>query len=347
MINTRGTKYSAKDIAKRLKVSPATVSLVLNNKPGVGEKTRKKILDTIHELGAEEQLLKASTLLHGNIGFVIYKRNGKIVITSPFYPLMLEKIEQTARRQGYQLTIIHLEKNAPIEEQIDYVNNCNCKGLAVFATEMLEDDMQIFEQLRLPTVLIDNRLLSYEADSVIVDNERATYQMVEHLYQLGHRRIGYLQSKEFINSFGERKRCFLAARSHFLPDQIQEDVYLLNYSEEEAYCDFKNILAQNDSLPTAFCADNDLLAFGAIRALKDAGIAVPDEVSVFGFDDRPICLMSDPPIASMRILSDGFADMVMWLLARRMSEKDGGSKPVAVNVRVNAELIERGSISKI
>lgn len=334
-------KYSAKDVAKMLNVSPATVSLVLNNKPGVGEKTRKKILEKVHTLGAEEQLYKNPVLLHGNIGFVVYKRHGRIVTTSPFYPLMLEKIEQVARRFGYQVTIIHLDRNGSVDEQIDYIKNCNCKGLAVFATEMLDDDTEIFENLDIPTVFMDNRLLSYRADSVIVDNEQATYQIVDYLYRQGHRRIGYLQSKEYINSFGERKSGFLAARKRFLPEQKSEDIYLLGYSEEEAYHDFYALLKKNVDLPTAFGADNDLLAFGAIRALKEFGIAVPERVSVFGFDNRPICLISDPQIASMEILSDNFAEMVMFLLTKRMDEKN--DKAVPINVRVSAKLIERSS----
>ena len=123
-------KYKAKDIARELGVSPATVSLVLNNKPGVGEAKRREILEKIMEMDCE-YLLKEGESHKGDIGLVIYKCGGQVVEEYPFFNYLSESITRTLEKNGYTMVVMYLDKGMPADEQYLALENAGCTGFIV------------------------------------------------------------------------------------------------------------------------------------------------------------------------------------------------------------------------
>lgn len=200
-------RYKSKDIARELGVSPATVSLVLNNKPGVGEERRREIIRKIKELHCE-YLLKEESISSGDIGFVVYRRLGSIVDEYPFFNYLLESINKCAAEEGYKLNIFYLEQNMGTEELAIYLHQAKCQGYIIYAVEMDEGDLRLFQKVKEPCVFLDNLFRGKELDVVSVDNYLGVYQALEHLQKMGHREIGYIRSKTEIPSFSQRWEAF-------------------------------------------------------------------------------------------------------------------------------------------
>ena len=139
----------AKDIAEMLGVSTATVSLVLNNKPGVGEKRRQEIIQKIKEMDCG-YMLKEQRINNGSIGFVVYKREGSIVDESPFFTYILEGINNRINHYGYTLNFLYINKTMPRTEQEHQIKSGGYKGLIIFAVEMYYDDLQLFKESQIP-----------------------------------------------------------------------------------------------------------------------------------------------------------------------------------------------------
>lgn len=330
--------YKAKDIAKILGISPASVSLVINNKPGVSEETRLQVLAKINELGSK-QLLKKRSHVSRNIGFVVYKRHGIIIGQSPFFSLLIESIDNHARLNEYRIVIIHIDKANPIDEQIEYIRSLDCAGLIVFATEMLNEDLSPFKSLNMPMVILDNYFVTEPIDAIAINNEQGTYEAVKHLVGLGHTRIGYLQSKVYLTSFKERKHYFFSALRKFGIKGMEKYVFQVGYPEDEAYMDFLNTLESGAELPTALFADNDIIAFGAMKALKEKGYQIPEDISIMGFDDRPICMMVDPPLTTINVPKNVFGKLAIDTLINKIDGKYEGS----VKIEIGTNLVVRAS----
>ncbi|MFV0364595.1 MAG: LacI family DNA-binding transcriptional regulator [Suipraeoptans sp.] len=335
----------AKDIAEKLGVSTATVSLVLNGKPGISDKTREKVLRQIRELGYDYLIHEQANEIDANktIGFVIYKNNGELLGLNSFFPLILDGIELTARQHGYNLVVINVDRK-DIDNQIGYIQDSKCAGYVIFATEMQENELNCFESIGIPFVLFDNYFKSKLINSVKVNNEQGTFLATEYLNELGHKKIGYLSSGLNINSFIERKKFAFEAIRELGLEEPEKYSYTVGYPHEEAEAGMKEILKKTDikELPTAFLADNDLVAVGAMRAMKEMGYRIPDDFSLIGFDDRPICILVDPKLTTVELPRERFGAEAVEQLIRVIQS---GSKFYA-KVEINGEVIKRNSVGK-
>lgn len=332
----------AKDIAKTIGVSTATVSLVLNNKPGVSDKRRAEIIRKIRELGGG-YLLKDNMVDNGNIGFVVYKREGSIVDESPFFTYMLEGITDTARKYGYTLNFIYINKKMTMEEQRYQIESAKCKGLIVFAVEMFYDDLAAFKQSALPFVILDNFFQDNDVDAVAINNSQGVSKAVLHLYDMGHERIGYIKSKVIINSFKDRYSAFKRALKQKGLTLDKQDIIDVGYSESAVKKDTVAYVKEHESLPTAFFAENDLIACSAVQAFKECGLRVPEDVSVIGFDDRPICTMIEPQLTTIEVPKHILGPQVVELLVAKIEQ----GREYSMKIEVGTKLVLRGSVKNL
>lgn len=335
-------RYKAKDIARELGVSPATVSLVLNNKPGVGEAKRKEILDKILEMDCG-YLLKDAEAYKGDVGFVIYKCGGQVVEEYPFFSYLSESITRAVERNRYTMSIMYLDNQMPISEQFAALDSHGRAGYIVYAVEMQPEDMKVFERLDVPCVFLDNPFPTLAVDAVMVDNFLGIYQGFEYLYQMGHRKIGYIKSKFSIICFEERLRAFRECmRNHGIP--YREDYVMdVGYLESETGADVENYLDRHADLPTAFMADNDLLACRAVQTFKKREIKVPDEISVVGFDNRPICSFTEPKVTTIQLSADEMGELSVELLMKRIGKGRGST----TKYKLGTKLIENESVKRL
>lgn len=342
----------AKDLAKTIGVSEATLSLVLNGKPGISQKTREKVERKIRELGFDHMLRKdtAAAAAEGIqqaakvIAFVLFKENGKLLGSNTFFPLILEGIESSARRKGYSLSIINIEKTN-LDAELSYISDSNCSGFVIFATEMHEEVISRFESLGIPFVIFDNEFFDREINCVKVNNRQGTHLAVRHLYEMGHTNIGYLSSGLEINSFKEREKAALDAIRSFGLKVGNSSVYTIGYPHEHAEEGMDALLEKvsADQLPTAFLADNDLVSIGAIRSLKKHGYRVPEDFSFVGFDDRPICTLIEPALTTVQLPRELFGAEAVNLLIRQLEE----NLTSCLTVEINSRLIIRDSVKKL
>ncbi len=346
----------AKDLAEQLGVSRATISLLLNNKSGLSEKTRRELTQRINEMGLGYMFADRGDHAPGephsddnltdDIAFVIYKRGGELMEQTPFLPLIMDGLDSSARKYGYRLTVNSIVCKEDMREQMAYLKASGCKGMVIFATEMVGDEVDPFYNLNLPMVLLDNYYLDRKINAVTLNNDQGTYALVKLLYEKGHRKIGYLSSGLEIASFIERKEGFFRALRNFQLEGMEKYCFDIAYPEQEAWQSFAAILKSKPQLPTAFLTDNDVVAYGAMKALKQCGIRVPQNISMTGFDDRPICLMSEPPLTTVRIPRFRFGGEAVELLVNKISQAEQQIESY-VKVEVCVDLIERESVADI
>lgn len=319
------------DLADRLGVSCATVSMALNGRPGVSPATRGRVEALARELGYTGGRAPGS---RDSLCFFVYRRYGRVVADTQFFSQLIEAVENTARGMGYGLSLLYCDGEGELPGAIQSVERSGAGGLLLLATELTEEDFVPFASLPIPIVAMDCDLRGTGADTILIDNREGMLLAVEHLARLGHRQVGYLHSSFSIRNFEQRRQGYLegAERFGFAPA-----VFSLGPTLEEAYRDMAALLASGISLPTALAADNDLIALGAMRAMKHAGLRLPQDVSLTGFDDVPLCMLSDPELTSSAVDRQALGSLAVRRLVERMKGEQGpGIKlvvPLSLSVR--------------
>ncbi|BCJ95992.1 LacI family transcriptional regulator [Anaerocolumna cellulosilytica] len=295
---------SAKDLANLLNISPATVSMVLNNRPGISKETKDKVLEGAKKYGFDLSKKHMVAVQEGMLHFMIYKNHGSVVSDTPFFSQVTEGIQSQCRQNGYHLQISYLYKNEDLDKQLESLIHLPCKGIILLGTEMSADEFILFKNLSVPLVVLDSYFEAAACNAVCINNVQGAYLAVKHLVENGHTQIGYLHSSLSINNFTERQEGYLKALGEAGITEASTVICPVHPTMEGAYKDLLNYLTSNSSLPTAFFADNDIIAMAAIRAFKETGYNVPEDISVIGFDDMPLCEYMDPPLSTVLVQKD-------------------------------------------
>lgn len=334
-----------KNLAEQLNLSPATISLSLNNRPGVNGQTRARVLDMAEKLGYEQisatgrRMPKGS----GNIRLVVYMKIGRVVADTPFFLSLIEGIEAEARHNGFQLLISHVSDHASLDQVMEIIHDNQNDGILLLATELSLSDSIPFLNSGHPIVVLDGSLADNQCDTVLINNFQGAYDAVSELIRMGHNRIGYFRSRIPIYNFGQRHFDVKRALADAKMSLNQEYICLVEPSIDGAYCCVKDWLDKKPELPTAFFADNDFIAFGAMKALKERGIAIPDNVSIIKFDDLPYCEIIEPPLTTVKVFKQSLGKLAVDRLAARMKDEVGE----VVRIEVATELVNRKSVRNI
>lgn len=333
-----------KDLAEMLQLSPATVSLVLNNKPGISEATRNRVIQAVKELGCEDILLP-ETREKKNLLFLVYRKHGAENASTPYFSQLfseiIEGVESQSRAKGYNLMISYADKNTMAEEA-SKINKQDVAGVLVLATEMAEEQIDIFDGQKVPIVMIDNYMEHRAFDCVMINNEQGVFQVVEHLKEMGHKKIGYLHVGSNANNFNERYYGFRRAMDRCGFRLLKENIFLIDTDGGEAvYRELKRELEERKgNLPTAFFADNDIVAICAMRVFRELGYRMPEDISIVGFDNMTLSEMLDPPLTTIQIPKRKIGISAVNLIAEKISEDTGGQ----VKMEVGTCLIQRKSV---
>ncbi|WMJ88351.1 LacI family DNA-binding transcriptional regulator [Anaerocolumna sp. MB42-C2] len=334
---------SAKELAEILNLSPATVSMVLNNKPGISEKTRKIVLDTAAEHGYQSSKKQLQKNTNRTIQFVIYKKYGTVVTDTPFFSQVTEGINYQCSGNGYHLQITYLYDNQDKNKQIEGLKKSNCDGILLLGTEMTVDDLNLFQSLKIPYVIVDSYFDDINCDSVLINNVQGAYLATEYLVAKGHREIGYLRSNTRISNFTEREDGYYKSLRHNNIPTSHPYVVNITPTTEQAYIDFIEYLNVGPAFPSAYFADNDIIAAAAIRAFKEFNIKVPEQISIIGFDDMPICQFTDPTLTTMYVPKQRLGALAVDRLLNRIEESNTDN----IKIELAVQLIERNSVKVI
>ena len=268
-------KIKAADIARNLNLSKATVSLVLNNKPGVSEKTRRRIFDYIEEVTGEAERQKEEKnkqeLENKNIIKVLFIDNALRFVKNfelDVCPDSLTIFEQEARRMGCIISVTYASstKKEDVERVVREANEENVAGVILYATEMQPDQFPPFRAIRKPMVIYDNDL-GNEYHCVTFGGVEGIRDCVDYLVSRGCRNIKYLANTQNIFNFQQRRAGFRAGlRKNGLPLE-KESIYSLGETTSEV-CEATLKYLDTHALPDAFIMENYQISIGVMRALR-------------------------------------------------------------------------------
>lgn len=330
---------TAKDIAQKLGISVSTVSIALNNRPGISEETRKRIQETAEELGYKKRAWNGRKMPAIQLLIYLDQYNVDIFVENPFFSRVIEGISNRCQELEYSLQIAYLRASDVASPAA--VISPDCSGLLVLASSMPDEYVQSILSTSTPVVFIDNPLRRFYTNSVSIDNEFAIERVVDYLVGLGHRDIGFVNVFLSIANMHLRQKGFLHAVQEHFPDQVAEAapvIALNNATGAAAVAEMKDALRSLPSMPTAFVCANDWGAATCIYALEALGYHVPQDVSVTGFDNIPLSEMIHPGITTVDIPKASIGTLAVNRLAELMQENCR-----AVHIQVLSNLVPRGS----
>ncbi|WP_372350642.1 LacI family DNA-binding transcriptional regulator [Streptomyces sp. KL116D] len=326
------------DIAAQAGVSEATVSRVLNGKPGVATGTRESVLAALDVLGYERPP-RLRTRSAGLVGLITPE------LDNPIFPALAQVIGQALTRQGYTPVLATQTPGGSTEDELtEMLVDRSVSGI-IYVSGLHADttaDTQRYDQLRgqgIPFVLVNGFSPQIKAPFVSTDDRAATRLAVAHLASLGHTRIGlavgprrFVPVQRKIEGF----QAGMAERFGLTDDQSEALVQHSLYTMEGGQAAATTLLAQGC---TAIVCASDMMALGAIRAARQAGHRVPQDVSVVGFDDSPLIAFTDPPLTTIRQPVQAMGQAAV----RAVLEEIGGTPAPHTEFVFMPELVVRGS----
>lgn len=329
-----GRPISLRTLGDYLDLSPATISLVLNNAPGVRsipQDTRDRVLAAAKKFDYRPSFYARS--LRRRQSFSI----GVLVpeLSDGYSVLVMDGIEEVLLEEGYfYLTASHRRKADLIEEYPRLLMDRSVEGFIAI-------DTALQHSLPLPVVAVAGHKKIEGVTSITLDHRRAAELALNHLYQLGHRQIAFMRGQPFSSDSEDRWNSFMAVAKKLRLEVHPELIIQLEVnvsSPELGYPVVQRLLAQN--LPfTALVSFNDVAAIGAIRAFRDHGLRVPEDVSIFGFDDIQGAAYHNPSLTTIRQPLHSMGTHAARILLQRIQ----GKKDYPEHIAIVPELIIRES----
>ncbi|SIT09586.1 LacI family DNA-binding transcriptional regulator [Alicyclobacillus vulcanalis] len=294
------------EIAKRAKVSRATVSLALNGKPGVSKETRNHVLSIARELGYIKRNTHRKSEKGNKIVRLTSLPNRGFLTDSfseqPFFSSLLGYIEAACRDRGYGLMYSTVGHDHVAEGLLELESLHPAEGIIVLGTNLSKSEAEeICEHpdLRNRVVMLDVKYDDVAGNFVVMNNKLGARQAAEHLFQYGHRSIGYVRSNVRIHNFLEREEGFLAAAQALgLGNCTIFEAEPSLFSPQE---DFVRRFVSALERPTALFCECDYIAVSVARALMRVGLSIPHDVSIVGFDDIPETELLTPPLTTVQV----------------------------------------------
>lgn len=320
------------DIAQQADVSEATVSRVLNDRPGVAAETRQAVLTALDVLGYE----RPARLRKRNAGLV-----GLIVpeLDNPIFPAFAQTIESSLTQHDFTPVLCtQAPGGVPEDEYVEMLLDRQVSGI-IFVSGLHADSTSDPERYRkliarpLPIVLVNGYAEGIEAPFISCDDRTAGELAVGHLAALGHRKIGLITGPE---RFYPVKRKIEGYRAAMARLGLQETISLAWFSVEGGDAAAGRLLEQG---VTGFVCGSDLMALGAIRAARQRGLQVPKDVSIVGYDDSPLIAFTDPPLTTLR---QPVRPMAVAAVRALIDEIKGHAAPHSEYI-FRPELVVRGS----
>ncbi len=327
-----------KDIAKLAGVSLATVSRVLNHDAGlnVSDDTRKKIFRVAEELGYQT-MRQRSKNLSKRIGIgVIHWYSQKDELGDPYYLSVAKGIENECFNKKIEFSAIFKDGEKYATGELDDLDGFIAIG------KFSEEDILGFSKFSRNIVFIDSSPNDKVYDSVVVDIRRATLEVLEHMVNNGHSRIGFIGGREYVGKHkepleDERERTY---RDFIIDKGIYDErnIYIGAFTMEAGYSLMKKAIEKGE-LPSVFFVASDSMAMGVIQALYESGIKVPYDVSIVSFNDINTSKYLIPPLSTVRVHTEFMGVTAVGLLLERIKE----SREIAKKVILPTELIIRES----
>jgi len=336
-----------KDVAATAGVSIATASLVINGKNGISTKTRQRVLQAAEDLNYKIRNLndsnsesKKKTILflkiamHGHI----VNRDHNIFISD-----YIDGMFQAVKERNYKLEIATI-KNETIEQIISFILQRKPDGLVLLGTEFSQNDVLALAKIKsLPLVILDTYFENMDMNFVDMNNNDAVFKVIAYLESVGVNNIGLIESKIDSGNFHLRKQAFLSSMQLFGKKASSDFILHVDSTFNGAYKDMSNYLAKGIDLPDCFFCMNDIISYGCIKALKEKGIRIPEDISIIGFDNLPMSATMEPPLTTVDISKQMMGHYAIILLDELLHSSDSNVES-AVKILIGANLVCRKSV---
>lgn len=324
-------------VAKRAGVSTATVSRVLNGSPKVREETAEHVRSIIAELNYVPNT-SARNLRIGRselFGLVVSD------IKNPFFPDLIDQFEALAAAQGIDVVFTHTNYSSQrLTTCIRRLMERNVDGIAVMTSEADESALHLANQSRIPVVLLNQPSLKARYSNILVDYTLGYRQAVEHLKALGHQNIVFLTGPGNLESVRRRQMAYAAAAKQCKILFDARHTIVGDLRVEGGRAAMETILRLKPR-PTALVAANDLMAIGALQAVTAAGLNVPHDISILGFDDLPLATIMNPQLTTIHLSRHEIAtEAFLRLMHLHQNQQPSAPRP---DRKVHPSLVIRGS----
>ncbi|HTU46733.1 MAG TPA: LacI family DNA-binding transcriptional regulator [Bryobacteraceae bacterium] len=320
-------RSSIKDVAARAGVSIATVSHVMNGTRPIRPHTRQRVLTAVQELGyAQNQA--ARNLARGKSTFL-----GLIVsdVRNPFFPEITAAFQDEALLHGMDALVLNTNYDA--ERMLNSVRrlvSLQVPGVAILTSQIDQSVIEMLARQRIAAVYLDLGRVDHSISNILVDYEHGIAEALEHLTSLGHKEIAYVGGPPRLPSAQRRKQAFIdtARRLGLQPSRTIDS----DFTVRGAYAACSELFER--SAPTAIVAGNDLTAIGVLHRAYDAGLRVPEKLSVVGFDDILFAEYTQPALTTVAVARTEIGKVAFGALWAMMADPELNGREYRVGTRL-------------
>lgn len=334
-------KLTIKDIARLAGVSTATVSMVLNKKDArISAKTKERVLEVIEEYNYVPNRIASSMVTKNtkSLGLVLPD------IANPFFPGLARGVEDRANKDNWNIILCNSDNDTDKENRyLEMLQEKMVDGIILTSAKQDLSKKSVLKKISVPIVTLDRDINDLQHVGVVkTDNMKGAYDAVKYMVERGYRKILHLSGPMNVHTAQSRYQGYLQAHADCGVMLLTNHIWEGHFSYEAGYTMTNELLEKRIEFDGLFCG-NDLMAFGALKALAEHGISVPD-VGVVGFDDIYFSALIAPPLTTVRqpVYKMGYiaADL---LLHHIESEKEKGEKQMEFVRNLNTELVIRNS----
>lgn len=330
-------KVSIYDVAKRSGLSVVTVSRVLNKDPSVREKNRQKVLQAMKEL-AYHPKAAARSLAKGRTGLV-----GMMISTldDSFFDEVTKEISHQLAERGYYLTL-SIVSGEEEDRSSMFFHEDHVDGVILLSPMNEISTTLELKERNIPYVLIDHQFPAPAVPTIAIDNYAGAMMAVNHLIELGHQEISFIGGPEMFLSSRERERGFRDAmeRAGLTPFSIEPGDFQIASGQAAA-----DRWIAAGTIPTGVFAADDHMALGVMDVCKSAGIRIPKDISIVGFDDQLFGSQFRPKLTTVRQPAERIGRKAVELLLERIEKPDGKEGEEPADILLTPELVIRESTS--
>ena len=324
------------DVARLADVSTMTVSRVVNRSDYVSAATRARVERAIVELGYVPNALARQFRSKRTKTIALVMAD----ITNPFFTTVARGVEDVAGPRGFGVLFCNTDESETREvEYVSMLVQRQVAGVLLVPASSSSRSLAILGAQQVPVVIVDRRVRSHRVDVVRGDSLAGAHALGQHLIQLGHRRIAILAGRKTVSTSVDRVTGFTRALAAAGITQDPRLVRYGGYHQSEGYAMALEVLEERPA-PTAIFAANNFIAVGAMRAIREAGLHAPDDLSIVGFDDLPPDWSMDPFLTVVAQPAYTFGQRAAELLLERI---DGQAPDNAREFVLPGELIVRRS----
>lgn len=329
------------DVARLAGVSTTTVSHIINGTRYVSEELKERVDNAIKQLGYRPNSL-ARGLRRGEsktIGLIVPDNS------NPFFAEILRTIENIGFSHGYSVFLCN--SDGDLAKEVSYTESLYAKqvdGIVFITANNNVEHLQRLTTNGIPLVIVDRDLQMADTDVILVDNFKGGYDATQYLIGLGHRKIACITGPSLLTPSADRVNGYKAALQEAGIPELPEYIVAGDFQFDSGNLGMQQLIQLNPR-PTAVFACNDVMALGAMQALRNASLSIPNDISLIGFDDIPLTSVVTPSLSTIAQPIKEIARLTIDLLMRRIQEKDCKFPPK--KVILSTELVARESCAQI